>query len=101
MATTRDEDVRGLDVPVQYSSRVRRVQSVGDLNPEIEKFFDLDRSHFDDPALERLTFQKLHSDEGPALVLADLVYGADTGMVQSSRSARLSREALKRLPVQG
>jgi hypothetical protein len=51
--------------------------------------------------LQRLTIQKLHRDESPVFVFADLVYGADIWMVQCGSSLRLALEAFQGLMVSG
>src|SRR5207249_11869426 len=45
--------------------------------------------------------QVLHCDEPLPLVVRDLVYGADIGMVQSGRGPRLATEAFDDLRVLG
>src|SRR5262249_62331117 len=42
----------------------------------------IDNDYQDDAVLQRLAFQKLHGDEGLAILLVDVVTGADVGMVQ-------------------
>ena len=43
LTSIRDEDVRGLDVPMDDALRMCRVESVGDLDAQIEHRFDLQR----------------------------------------------------------
>jgi hypothetical protein len=50
---------------------------------------------------ERLPFHQLHHDERVALVLADVVDGADVGVVQCRRGAGLGAEAVDRLVGHG
>src|SRR5216683_5546772 len=45
--------------------------------------------------------KKLHGDEGAAVLLADVVNGADVGMIQGRRGLRLTPEASQRLGVFG
>ncbi len=45
--------------------------------------------------------QKLHGDEGLAVLLADFVDGADVGMVQSGGGLRFALEARQRLRILG
>ena len=51
-----------------------------------------------DPVLERLAFQQFHGDEVASAVLADLVDGADIGVVQGGGGAGF---ALKTVECQG
>jgi hypothetical protein len=48
-----------------------------------------------------LPLRILHSDEGLAFILADLVDGTDMGMVQSGGGARLTLKAFQSLAVLG
>ena len=54
-----------------------------------------------DAVLQRRAFQKLHCDEGLGFVLADLVDGADVGVIQSGGRASFAPEALESLGVVG
>src|ERR1700693_3926947 len=48
---------------------------------------------------ESLALQKLHGNEGQAIVLADFVDGANVGMIQRRGGARFARDSCERLPV--
>ena len=63
LSSACDEDVRGLDVAVNDVFRVCSVQSVGDLDAQIEHCLDLQRLSCDHVP-ERLTLQQFHRDEG-------------------------------------
>ena len=52
-----------------------------------------------DHFFQRAAFQILHGDEGAAVLLADVVNGADVGMVQSGGGPRFALEPAQRLPV--
>ena len=91
------EDVGRLDVPVHNPGGVGRVQPVRDLNTQIEDFLDLQAAVLD-VVLQGLPREQLHGDEMQAGVLADLVDGADVGMIERGGRARL---ALKTLDCQG
>ena len=47
LAALRDHDVGALDVPVSDPLLVRFSQAFGDLNPEAQGFFDLQKAPFD------------------------------------------------------
>ena len=54
-----------------------------------------------DQVLQRRAFQKLHRDERLAVLLADVVNGADVGMVQGRGGLRLTLEAVQGLRILG
>ncbi len=56
------------------------VESVGNLNGEIEQVFQID-ARAGDHVLESLTVEKFHGDVSFAVVFADVVNGADAGMI--------------------
>ena len=49
--------------------------------------------------LQRGALQILHGDEGAAVLLADVMNGADVGMIQRGGGASLALEPAQRLPV--
>ena len=63
------------------SFRVRGVEAVGDLDRQIEDLVRGERLPLN-PVLEGLALKILHRDEVTALVLVDVVDGADVGMIQ-------------------
>ena len=50
---------------------------------------------------QRCPLQKLHGDEGLGTMLADLVNGADAGMIQGRSRPRLPAESLQGLHIPG
>ncbi len=100
LTSIRDEDVRGLDVPVDDSFRVCGIERVGDLDAQIEHRFDLQRLA-SDPVPERLPLQQFHGDEGSPIGLVDLVDRADVRVVQGGRSFGLPLETAESLRVVG
>ena len=100
MPALRDEDIRGLDVPVDDASRVRGVERVGDLDGQFEQQPRLER--FARNAVpERLPLQELHGDERLAFVFADFVDRANVRMVERRGGPGLALKPLERLPVPG
>ena len=89
------EDVGGLEVPVDDPLRVRRLERVRDLDPHLQQRPELERPS-PDPLAQRLALEQLHRDEVLALVLVDLVDGADAGVVEGGGGAGLALEALER-----
>ena len=49
--------------------------------------------------LERLTIQKLHRDKCLGILFADVIDGADVGVIQGRRSLRLATEAAEALGI--
>jgi hypothetical protein len=62
LATIRHEDVRWLDVPMDDALGVRGVESVGDLNRQVQQFVRLKRLA-SDATLEGLPFEQFHHDK--------------------------------------
>ena len=56
--------------------RVRGIERIGNLDGEVEQHVDAERLP-SDSVPERLTFEQLHGDELPAVLLADVVNRAD------------------------
>src|SRR5580692_9842749 len=75
------EDVGGFDVAVHDAFGVRGIECVGDLDGEGKQSVQLDRASTDQ-VLQGLAVEKFHGDEGLAVFLADVVDGANVGMVQ-------------------
>ena len=74
---------------------VRRVQGVGNLDGRIEQIFEFQWAGLK-ALFERQTLQEFHGDEGLALVLANLVNRADSGMIQRRCGTRFAAETLQR-----
>ena len=90
------EDVGGLDVAVDDAFGVRGHQPVGNLNRQVEKRRRLERTSLHQ-ALESASLEELHDHEWLAQVLADVIDGADVGMIQGRGCARLAPKAFQRL----
>jgi len=87
-----DKDVRWLDVSVDDALAVCSVQGVGDLDAEIKDDFDLHRLARDHVP-EGLPLQILHDNEGPPVVLTNLVDCADVRVVQCRGSTSFAAKA--------
>jgi hypothetical protein len=100
LTSIRDEDVRGLDVPMDDALGVCRVESIGNLDAQIEHRFDLQRlATYHVP--KRLPLQQFHGDEGSPIGLVDLVDRADVRVIQGGRGLGLTLEATESLWVVG
>ncbi len=100
MTSIRNKDIRRLDIAMHDALGMRRVQGVGDLDAQREDGFQLHRAG-GDVMLERRTFQVLHGDESFAVLLANVVDGADVGMIEGRRGLGLALETSQRLRFAG
>jgi hypothetical protein len=91
VATSRDENVGRLDVAVDNSFGVRRVERVRNLNPQLQHLLKRQRLARN-AVLERGAFHEFHRNKGLAVVFADFVDGANVGMIQSGSSLPLTVE---------
>ena len=80
----RHKDVRWLDVSMDDALRMRGVESIGDLDAQLEHRFALLRLA-SDHVPERLPLQQFHGDEGSPIGLVNLVDRADVRVVQGGR----------------
>ena len=81
VAATGDEQIRRLDIAVDDSGVVRRLEGVGDLDGHRQQQVDLERVP-SNAVLQRRPFEAFHHQERAAIVFADIVNGADVGVVQ-------------------
>ena len=100
VAAVGDEDVRGLDVAVDDSLAVGGLEGVGNFDPQGEQAIEFHRLSLNQ-MFQSLAAQALHHDEEMSIVLANLVHGADVGMVQRRRGASFAAEAFERLGIFG
>ncbi len=73
-------------------------QRVGNLDAHVEHLLDIHGLAVHEIA-KALAFELLHDDVGLAVEVADIVDGADVGMIQLRGDARLTQEALQRLVI--
>ena len=81
MPADGDEDVGGLDVAMDDALGMRGIERVGDLYGQRQQRVQFQGTPADAVA-QRHSLQKLHGYEGATVLLADIVNGADVGMVQ-------------------
>src|SRR5271167_3343400 len=90
-----NEDVRRLDIAVDNPFGVRRIQRIGNIDSYRQQTLDIERATVNE-MLEGGSLEILHRDEGFAFMLADLVNGADVGMIQGGRGPRFASKAFQR-----
>ena len=95
MPSSRDEDVRGLDVAVDDAARVRGLERVGNLQRGIEHLIHAERTGRE-VVVERFALQAFHDDERLALLLIDRVNRADVRVIERGRRARFATETFER-----
>jgi hypothetical protein len=89
----RDEDVRGLDIPMDDSGCMSDIQGLGELRAQFQDFVAFEAPLFRESCLECLSRDQLHHDERPTLMLADVVNRTDVGMIESCGGAGLTFES--------
>ena len=95
MSARGDKYVRGLDVAVDDSFGVCRIECVRNLNPQLQHLLERQRLA-GNAVLQRLAVEKLHRDELLAVLLADVVNGADVRVIQRRSRLRFAAEAFQR-----
>ncbi len=92
------KDICRLDVAVDDALGMRGIERLGDVNADREQLLHLQRTIADE-MLQRLAFQILHDDVGLIAFFADVINGADVGMIQGRRGLGLTPEAAERCGV--
>jgi len=90
--------VGGLDVPMNDSLVVGRTKCVRNLNPQF-KYFPERKWLAGNAVLQRLPAEKLHRNEGLAVVFDDFIDGANIWMVQGGSSLCLTIETAQSLRI--
>ena len=91
-----DENICGFDVAVNDSFCVRRLESFRYFDAQLEQFFERKRLPVDVSA-QRFAVDEFHGDECVTILLADVVDGANAGMVEGGCGACFATEAVERL----
>ena len=99
-AVVGDEDVLGLQVPVDDPLLVRGREAVDDLERVVDRLARRELAAREDRP-ERLALEQLLDDVGRALVRADVVDRGDVGMVQDARRLGLLLEPAQPVGVGG
>ena len=91
----RDEDVRGLDIPVHDAGGVRGLERIGRLDGQVEQERDRQRRAVDAVA-QRLPVEQLHDEERQIAMPPDVVERADVRVVQRRGRPGLTLEPFER-----
>ena len=97
-ARFRHHYVAGFEIAVHDAGTMRGVQGAGDLDTELQRLFERQRSPRN-PVRERFALEVLHHEECRSLVLADVVNGADVRVIELGHRACLAFEPLAQLRV--
>ena len=94
-----DDQVRRLDVPVDDAVAVGLGEAAGDLHGDVQRLLDAQRPTLD-LAAQGLAVVEGHGDiEAAVRRISQLQDGAEVGMVEAGRGARLLLEPLARLRI--
>ena len=103
LAAESDEDVGGLDVAMDYAFGMGSGESVGCLHRDVELLVELHEAILAaqrlEALLEALAIKFFHDDERVAVVVVDVVDGADVRMTELRGGPRLARKTLERARV--
>ena len=94
LAARSDEDIRGLDIAMNYAAGMSGVERVGNLNGEIEERGKSNWAAADSLA-ERLAFEKLHDEKRAAIRFAYIEERADAGMIERGDGAGFALKAFE------
>src|SRR5579859_1852982 len=99
-AALDEKNVGGLDVAVDDALSVGGFKAVGDLDADFQELAD-GHGLSGNAVFERLAFEEFHGDERSTFKLANVVNGADVGVVQGGGGARFAAKAFDGLTVVG
>jgi hypothetical protein len=92
------EYVGGLDVSMDDACGVCDIERVGNLNSKFKNLLD-GKSPAMDVLTESFTVNEFHGDERMVILFANVINGADTGMIESGSSVGFTAETLQGLGV--
>ena len=100
VTTLGHEKICGLDVAMDDAFGVGGVEGIGNLDCQIEQDFELHRPRAD-AVFQGDAIEKFHGDEGFAVLVADVIDGADVGMVERGRGLGFALKTGERLRIAG
>jgi len=95
-ARLRQHDVAGLQIAVDDSAPVRRIERAGDLDADPQGLVDRQRA-FAQPIRQRLALEELHDQVVGSVLVAHVVKRANVRMRELRDRLRLTLEALPQL----
>src|SRR6516164_1396660 len=98
MTALGDENVGWLDVAMNDALSVRGIESVSDFDANVEQHFHIERTSQDE-VLKSLAVKEFHGNEGTAIFLADVVNGANVGVVEGGGGFGFAAKTLEGLTV--
>ena len=100
MTSLGDKDVGGLDIAVHDSGGMRGIERIRNFDPQPQNLVNFHRPPAD-PVFQGHPFEKLHRDEGMAILFANIVDRADVGMIESGGGLGLTSKSRQRLCISG
>ena len=85
---------------MQDAFGVRGIERIGDLRADVEHLAQVER-FAQQPPIERIAVEQFHRQIQLPLVFVEAVDGADVGVIERRRGARLAAEALHGFLVRG
>jgi len=95
-----DKDIGGLDVAMNDAAGVSGLEAGGDVDGNVEEFIGIERLVTQE-MLESEAIEKFHGDESLAVLLTDIVNGADIRMIEGGSGLRFALEAGEGLWIEG
>src|SRR5688500_3609996 len=93
-----NENIRRLEIAMDDTFRMCRLDRIGDVRAESQYSFDVERTATD-PVCQRSAVEQFHDDEMLVIVLFDPVNRADVRMIKRRRRACLALETLQQILV--
>src|SRR5580692_10571303 len=100
LTSLRDKNIRRLDVAMHNSAGMSRIESIRNLNPQLEQLRNLQRTPLNH-VLQGPAVQILHGNKRFAILLPNVIDGANVRMVESRSRLRLALKAAKSLRILG
>ena len=98
MSARSYKNIGRLNIAMDNAGGMRGIEGVRDIDAKREKQRNFQRTARDS-VLERSPIQKFHRDKGVALLLADVMNGADVGVIQRGSRLCFPLEASERLRI--